>query len=232
MRTGITTRRWASTPTNTTETVIRLIGGGTLGVLGLALVALTVLGPTRSDEAVAYVNGEAITRSEYDEYALVLSGNGVREVAPVVVVQSLVNQRLALNEAHAAGFSVTDEELELAVEGVQSDGVDIDMVKGAGGLEAFRERLRVWMLFEWVKRRVTKDVGVTDDQIRQYVEDHRPLYDDRDWAAVKAEVEPAVLQLHVDRYWADWLAAKRACADIDVAIPNINLPSLPTATGC
>lgn len=174
------------------------VGAGAV-VLVVAVFAGAIVAMVDEEPNVAYVNGEQISRVEYDQYLSVLSADGALTVAPWQVVQSLVNQKLALREAERLGYSATDADIDQAVAGLTGEGVSVDMVSGVGGLDAFRERLRVRMLFERVKATVTHDVRVTDDDIRRYVREHAGMITNTEWAAVKAEVEPAVRDLLVGR---------------------------------
>lgn len=160
------------------------VGAGAAVIVMAVFVAFVAL--VAEERNVAFVNGEPISRVEYDQYLSVLSADGARAVAPWQVVQSLVNQKLALREAERLGYSATDADIDQAVAGLTREGVSVDMVSGVGGLDAFRERLRVRMLFERVKETVTHDVRVTDNDIRRYVREHAAMITNTEWEAVKA----------------------------------------------
>lgn len=206
------------------------VGAGAAVIVMAVFVAFVAL--VAEERNVAFVNGEPISRVEYDQYLSVLSADGARAVAPWQVVQSLVNQKLAQREAERLGYSATDADIDQAVAGLTRGGVSVDMVSGVGGLDAFRERLRVRMLFERVKETVTHDVRVTDNDIRRYVREHAAMITNTEWEAVKAEVEPAVRRLLVDRVWSDWLAVQRSCATVQILMPDVRLQAASPVTAC
>ena len=198
-------------------------------LIGMAAAAGLASVP-RGGDAFAFVNGVPISRDQYEEYAAVLEGDGARSVPPWQVLQSLVNQRLALQEARERGYAVTDAEVATAMNEMTGAGVSVDMVGGASGRDAFRERIRVRLLFERVKAAITESVVVSDEDIRAYLDRAAALYQGVDWPDAKAEVEPAVRQELVDKVWSDWLAGKRFCSTITILVP-VELPTAsPTQT--
>lgn len=208
------------------------LGAGAV-VLAIALSAGAIAKiADNSEPNVAYVDGEPISRSQYDEYLSVLSADGAVAVEPWQVVQSMVNQTLALREAERLGFSATDADIDEAVDVLTGEGISVDMLSGTGGLDAFRERVRVRMLFERVKASVTRDVRATDEDIRRFVLAHSAMITNTEWEAVKAEVEPAVRELLIGRVWSEWLAGRRACASVQIVIADVQLQSAAPGAEC
>lgn len=147
-------------------------------------------------------------------------------------MQSLVNQRLVLDEARRLGISTSEAEVEEAMRSLPDEGISLDVLEGVGGLDAFKRRLQTRLAFERVKATVTKDVVVSDADLNQYIDRYRSLFDLSDRGAVEAQVEPAVRQGLVDRAWSTWLEARMGCSLIQVLLHGAELPAVTPHAAC
>jgi parvulin-like peptidyl-prolyl isomerase len=147
--------------------------------------------PSLSEDTIAVVNGQAITKQELterlhaalkqldvssppDEYTL----NQRREE----VLTELIEKTLIAQQAKAQNITVTDEEFQQVVKRVQDEygGVDIRTILQEQGKsyneweKAQRERV---LLDKLIDLSMDSMVAVTDEEVRQYYERNNEKYD-------------------------------------------------------
>lgn len=203
------------------------------GAAAAAAVAGFSTGSTGS-ATVAVVDGTAVSRESYDEYASVFTApDGSLGVSEKDVLLSLVNQVLVRREADRRGIVVADqdvsgaiadmEHLEHVETGLSLPGIDND--------EAFHERVRMFLLFKLVRAEV---VGRIDTPYAMLEEEY--LRDPSLHSVSLAEAIPVLgerlIRRESDRRWATWLGDQRACADIRIVDPSFDVPSSTPRPGC
>jgi peptidyl-prolyl cis-trans isomerase D len=165
---------------------------GLLVVIAAFVASLFVFGSSGFDaggergDAVATVNGETITRRQYQDryqgylemYSRGNQGRLTPELAeqlglPQRVVDELVTEAAVAQRAQAEGLALSDEEFNAAVHALrefQDDGrFSIDRYRRflqARGVEAERD-LRRYLTVRKVQRLITGGVGVTDAEVDQ-----------------------------------------------------------------
>ncbi len=150
-------------------------GGGVLALLALiVIIGLGVFYVQRNNSPVAMVNGEKITRSDYQKlvkelernwqvgfeegaYPIAADSEEVQSLIKNEAMENLISQSLMLTAAREAGVQVSESEVNEV----------IDMYKASAGSEAaFREDLKAAALTESVLR----DRIRTELIVRAYVE--------------------------------------------------------------
>jgi len=145
----------------------------------LALIPLAALGKV-VDYIAAVVNGEPILYSEVVKFA---KENGIPDLR--VARDRLIEKKILLTEAKAKGITVSDEEVEKALEdlmkksgfnnledfkkALEREGLTLDEVK-----EKLREQLLVAKL---IAREVKSKVEVTDQEVEKFCQkiESKPL---------------------------------------------------------
>lgn len=174
------------------------LAGTILSVLA-ALAVLLAAGPSRAgvmlDKVVAVVNNEAITWSELYkamEFELsrqmkALSDEQKREIFKeneVQFLESMIDLRLQLQEAKKLGITVSEDDVNSAIEGIKSkyamdEETFMDSLKKEGfSLDNYRERLREQIVIgRLVDREVRGRILINDDELnRQSAESDNGLY--------------------------------------------------------
>jgi peptidyl-prolyl cis-trans isomerase SurA len=174
------------------------LAGTILSVLA-ALAVLLAAGPSRAgvmlDKVVAVVNNEAITWSELYramEFELsrqmkALSDEQKREIFKeneVQFLESMIDLRLQLQEAKKLGITVSEDDVNSAIEGIKSkyamdEETFMDSLKKEGfSLDNYRERLREQIVIgRLVDREVRGRILINDDELnRQSAEGDKGLY--------------------------------------------------------
>lgn len=202
-------------------------------IAGVFVVGVFVLGLAvwvrQVPPVVAHVDGTAITRADFDAYAAVFSGSdGALRISRQEVLVSLINQILVKEEAARRGLGVNDEDLAVALGSMDADaaGLPKGLSRDLTGDVGFRERMRLFLLFQLVK---AETVGAPDIALV----DLRAAYDADpslhviSFAEAAPTLKDRLSQVESDRRWSQWLAAQRACADIRVEDRSFDIP-LPT----
>lgn len=169
--------------------------------------------PRTSDEVIARVNGAAITRAMYDEYALIfVDPEGALAAEPRDLVLSLVNQAIAHEEATRRGLTVDKALVEDSLAEVANLDVHGSQLDRAGGRDALRSRIRAFIEMDAVKRAVLAEPASAPQGT--------PIPGDRTGS------------LERERVWSAWLAARRSCAEITVYDPSLQISSSTLAPTC
>jgi len=208
---------------------------GIVAILTAAAVATAVVGGSTGSATVATVatvDGVAISREAYDEYSRVFTApDGILRVSPEDVLLSLVNQVLVQSEADRRGLTVADQEVSGAVEEMHQHEREALSLPGVGDDAAFRERVRMFLLFGLVKSEVVGPIEVPLDVLEaEYAADsslHILGFSD----AVPVLQERLISQ-ESDRRWVNWLGSQRACADIRILDASFDIPFSTPGRGC
>jgi len=177
MRYGWDSRIWGHLVQHNNLTMPRILRFGLLLLLagGLALAA-------RAEEAVsiaAIVNDEVITTLDVNERrALVITTTGITKSPQVEkrltpqIIQTLINEKLQLQEAKRLSITVNDKEIEAAIAAIEKD-----RNRPPGSLKAFLEKQNVpiraleYQLraqISWgkvVARKLRREVTISEDEI-------------------------------------------------------------------
>jgi len=204
-----------------------LVAAGSAVAVALALSAYVTSerGSTR-DELLATVDGAPILYSEFAEYGQVFTdASGHRQISNEVLLLSLINQHLALDHARELGIAIPQQEVDQLAAEAERQGLVSDLVDREGGMEAFRGRLAIRMVFEEVKRRVTANLEVSDVEVLRYFESHRPAFAEQSFGDVSFEIRQRLTRAAADAAWSAWLAKRRACAEIVITAAWIAIPT-------
>lgn len=144
--------------------------------IGLALILVVVLwkppfGGGSSNEAVATVNGEDITK---DEFYTALVAVGGKQTLENIIYEELIKQ-----EADKAGIKVTDADVDKEIAKIE---------KSLGGSEALATQLKnSGMTIDSLKKQMVpqlslrkileKDITITDDEVKQFFEENKAQFD-------------------------------------------------------
>ncbi len=147
-------------------------------VVAVALAAQpTTTGAVLVDRVVAVVNGDVITLSELrDEMKRIHKEPGdPREES--AVLRDMIEQRLIEQEAEKQGVTVTEKDIDLAIEGVKirfkmdDEALGKALKEQGVTMAEFREQWRRQLLNQKLMRRVIGgSIAVTDDEIRKEYE--------------------------------------------------------------
>ena len=129
------------------------------------------------DRVVAVVNEEVITLSELREEMRRLNKDPGDPRAESAVLWDMIEQKLIEQEAEKNGITVTDKDVDLAIEGVKlrfkmdDDALDRALKEQGVTQEEFREQWRRQLLNQKLMRRVIGgSIAVTEDEIRREYE--------------------------------------------------------------
>jgi hypothetical protein len=165
-----------------------------------------------TDRQLATVNGVALRQSDADRYA---QGAAVREhplASPGAVLLALVNQELVRQYATARGITVDESDVTAAIEAQSSASAVSRDVRARAGVAAFRENIKMFILFDAVRSDV---IGHAADE-----HDDHDEHDENDAQTARDAADART------RAWIAWLAQQRR--DADVAL-SPDAPELPVA---
>lgn len=149
----------------------------------------------------------------YDEYALVfVAPDGRMDAHPKDVLLSLVNQAIAHREAARRGITVNPADVEMGLAAVASLDVHSIHIDRAGGQEALRRRVTVFLEMDSVK------TAVVQEALAVY---QGPI--------PSGDRTGSILE---EQLWSAWLAAERACSNITVFDPSLGVPSTTPSSDC
>lgn len=147
------------------------------------------------DRIVAVVNNDIITLSDLNELYLPYAER-IRKLyypsekeqvllfeARKEILNRLIEQKLADQEISAKNIRVSDEEVDSALERVKQENAVTEeqlaqaLAKDGYTLEAYKERLKEQILqAKLVDWEIKSKVVITEDEIRQYYNEHKELY--------------------------------------------------------
>jgi hypothetical protein len=197
-------------------------------VLGTA--ALVFVSRSNS-ETIATVNGSPISRAMFDEYAAVFANpDGSLRIPREDVLVSVINQMLVQREANRLGITVPETELAHALEGMADSDLGGTLPKG-GEVPAFRERVRLFLLFKIMKERVVGPFEVPIEQIQAAYE-AEPALHVLGFEGASQVLVKRIREHELESRWSDWLRRERACADIRVMDASFGIPTASPGAVC
>ncbi len=174
-----------------TKPVLLVIGILLLANLLWFIAWLVPNGSSASNEQVAAVDGEKITRAEW--LATMEEQHGR------AALLELVNEKVMASAAEDYGISVSDKEIELELAMLRTAQDGTEELLYANNAERQREKVRAQLILEKV---LTKDVLIDEQVIEAFYEDNRAIYDVKDSYRTsmivlnsKAEAEEAIQEL-------------------------------------
>lgn len=163
---------------------------GALVYLTLSLVACDVDTPQSGmSDIVARVNGEPVTRVEFERMRANPALLGKQEAAHETTSQTLeelalsrlIESRLLLQEARSRGFTVAEKSVDDAVKSMRNKFADLKQfgawiqAQGLTEPELFQS-VRDDMLVKRVTAALAGSVEISVDQVRQFYEENRSLW--------------------------------------------------------
>jgi foldase protein PrsA len=159
-------------------------------LLACAAAAITARSAWSAEpEIVARVNGEALTRPEFERMrANPLTMRELQQKLGVqdpdakeldrLAMRKLIQFRLVLQEARLKKITVKQKELDAAIVALRRRFADLkgfgEWMKGQGLTDkSLMESIRQDVVADRVKAALVKDVRVTDEQVQQYYETHK-----------------------------------------------------------
>lgn len=152
---------------------------GTRLLIAMVLILSAMPAHARGIGIAAVVNDDVITTLDLEERrALVIASSGIKDSAEVrkrlapQIIQNLITERLQLQEAKRMSLSVTNQEINTAIQAIEKQ-----RGKPAGSLEAFLKergvairqlRQQLEAQLSWNKvigRKLRRNVTVTEDEI-------------------------------------------------------------------
>lgn len=120
---------------------------------------------------IATVNGSNLKRSEFDQFLKFklgeLAGNNTPDPLRSQMLDEFIKRRLVLNAAKSAGLSVSDADVQQAIE-------DNPQIKPtAADQQARTELMNDLLVSKYDREVVLKDVKVTPDEAQKYLDSHQ-----------------------------------------------------------
>lgn len=158
----------------------------------------------------AVINGEPITR-----FSVI---NQLEKQGGKQTLQSLVTERLILQEAKKENVTVSDQEvndeLTKAEANLASSGQKLDDVLAQQGLtrDSVKEQIRVQKL---VEKMLGKDIAVSDKEINDYISQNKDtLPNASDPATLKDTVKQQIIQQKIGQKFQSWISDLEKKANI------------------
>ncbi|MEW6683980.1 MAG: peptidylprolyl isomerase [Nitrospirota bacterium] len=153
-----------------------------MAALVAAVVMATPLAGAAADRLVAVVNDELITASEVDASRSLAALNLLAEILPGVdgrredptfrdALESLIDQRLLLQEARALGLTATDDEARAAVQALTEER-RLDGLNGASSEEIRRRVQDELTIVKLVNREVRSRLMINSSDVDAYYRAH------------------------------------------------------------
>ncbi len=186
---------------------------GTVAKVGATFITEEQLDAEVTQEAAAYGITEEAYPDDYDEYY-----KSLREY----VLQNLVLNELAAQEAAKLGFTVTDDEVQAQVDTYISSyagdqaAFEADLKAGGLTLDTFKQNLKDGLLRDKVRQEVVKDVtSVPDEDVAAYYEANKSSYYVEPSRQLKhILIKPEAADAATGITEADWAAALATAAEV------------------
>jgi len=144
-----------------------------VSIVLLVLLILVALFPIRggSDEVVATVNGEKITKNTLYNNMVKTSGTNA--------LNSLINEKLVSQKLKEAGLTITDEDVQAELDRIIKDfGSEEEfamMLESYYGipLDVYKQEIRVQAM---LRKLLEPQTNVTDEEISQYYEENKDQF--------------------------------------------------------
>lgn len=147
-------------------------------------------------EVIAKVNDEYILKSDYDyqvaQVKSALEANGqdfskdegkkILEEIKKQVLDAMINDKIALQEAEKEGVSLSDEEFQDAMKSLEEyhggkDALDKYISQQGLDRESFEESVKEQMIINKFKEKITADVKVTDEEIKKFYDENKAMFE-------------------------------------------------------
>lgn len=152
--------------------------------LALAVILLGTLGvaPAVSQETLALVNGEAVSREALVHRLLDLSTAGGAQL------EEMINEALLFQEAQKLGISATDAEIETRAGEIKAklgtpDAFERYLADQQVTTQGLRHKLRVKIV---VEKLLGDKVKVTDEGVREFYEANKRMFEAPETATLRA----------------------------------------------
>jgi hypothetical protein len=183
-----------------------------LATVGVAMAVNAVSAPPAG--VIALVDGTAITREQFDEYAAVFtSPDGLPTAKSRDVLLSLINQAVVHAHIADAGLRVDEADVFAQV------GITLKVVPSgapslarAGGVEGLTRRVRAFLEMSTLRTAVLATAPGGDPTLNS-----------------PGQAEP---RARADEIWETWLRRARECAVIEVVDPSLGVASSRPAFPC
>lgn len=159
--------------------------------LVLPLLLITLLLTACGEDAVATVNGEEILESElnasvdqmvssYEQYGFDMESEQGQQMLVQIKTQALENliqQEFLMQAAKAAGYEMSDADLEAEIDAIKSQfssEEEFEEALEANGftLESYRKRLKAELMISEFFQSQIEDKDVSDEEIQTYYDDY------------------------------------------------------------
>ena len=139
------------------------------------------------DRVVAVVDSEIVTFSQYQEALVQLRGQATEEE----ILDALINEKLIDREAERMGVSVSDDEIDTAIEnrrealGVSEEDFELILSREGMDLKLFRQQIaqglrRAKLVDHMVKREIT----ITDEELATFYAQNADTFQQADEARI------------------------------------------------
>lgn len=190
------------------------------------------------EEVLAIVNGEKIRKEQLIERAQIKHVLFVLRKAPLFseflmsneegkealsdykryVLEKIINETLKLQKAKEMGLEVTKEEIKkglreyikYSTEVSEMDELKERLEKNERTMSDLKKEVRKNLLFEKLKRKVTKDLRVSKEEKKNYYRKNKNSFRDKDeeikeFEEVEDQIEELLREQKVDNYWRNWI---------------------------
>jgi foldase protein PrsA len=196
------------------QPALKVVGIVVLIIASLALIDLGVQ-YLNNDYSVAVVNGNRITKREWDDRLEAAYGPSV--------ASQLIDEEIITMEAKEAGVTVTEEavdtEVDLIIESIGGqESFDMALAANNISLEELRDQIRMDLL---ATELLAPNLEYTEDDVKAFFDQYSDVIFPEETAGLeegellafedyKDRTEEVYLQQEVQNYKATWLAEKRA----------------------
>lgn len=200
--------------------------------------ALEITGKTHflsSSKAVAYVNGEKITQSDFDlrvnqilsspqAQGLNLDDPSIRDSIEQQILTEIINTRLLLQNAKDAGIEIGDGEVDaeyrLMIERLGSEEVLLQEVKKGGLTEdEFRKNIADQLMIQaYLDDNVdTSSTTATEEEVQAFYDENVAGSDGAPALAdIRTQIEDQIVSVKQQQLIGDFIALLRKDADIKI----------------
>ena len=196
------------------QPALKVVGIVVLIIASLALIDLGVQ-YLNNDYSVAVVNGNRITKREWDDRLEAAYGPSV--------ASQLIDEEIITMEAKEAGVTVTEEavdtEVDLIIESIGGqESFDMALAANNISLEELRDQIRMDLL---ATELLAPNLEYTEDDVKAFFDQYSDVIFPEETSGLeegellafedyKDRTEEVYLQQEVQNYKATWLAEKRA----------------------
>lgn len=150
-----------------------------------------------ADEVMATVNGEEITRGEFNVFKDMLGSRMAPNSTEKDMLKEMVLKELLVQEAQERGISVTEKEVEEKITSqISGQGIGLEQYKKLlkqRGVEydAFVELIREQTMIQNLSNQLMENASVTDEEVKSYYEENQARFGNKTYE----EVSPAIRRL-------------------------------------